>query len=118
MTYRRPPGSFAAAISAAVGAAGAKTAAPAAGVSASRLRQLANPCRRDVRVLDVAAALDAAAHAAGAGTPILETYRARLRALGVPLAPPEARAERLARLARRLARLLERAGGGRDPVPA
>ena len=82
MTYARPAGTFAAAITAAVAAVGSAAASAAAGVSPSRLRQLSNPCRQDSRALDVAVAIDAASAAAGSGTPIFDLYRARLVALG------------------------------------
>ena len=78
MTYRRHPAGFAAAWTA-IRALGEDWAAARLGVSASRLRQLANPCRTDSAVLELAARADALAREQGLGAPILETYRHRLR---------------------------------------
>jgi hypothetical protein len=78
MTYARDPESWPGAITRAVSALGAARAAEAAEVSESRLRQLANPCRSDWRVLESLARLDAACLDAGHGAPIGEFWIERL----------------------------------------
>ena len=83
MTYRRDPDTWAGRITAAMGVLGSDGAARVAGVSASRLRQLANPMRADCAVLDVAVALDVACARAGAGTPILDLFQSRLAVRGI-----------------------------------
>lgn len=109
MTYRRNPFTWQGAIARAVAAIGVARAAEAAGVTRSRLYQLANPMREDCRLLDQVVALDAAAHAAGAGTPISDELARRLAAAGVPARSFQARYARLAEAVGRAGELL---GGG------
>jgi len=78
MTYQRDPDTFAGRVFAAIKTVGAGPAAAACGVSENRLRQLSNPCRTDVDVLNTLVALDAACQAAGGGAPILDLWQARV----------------------------------------
>lgn len=97
MTYRRKAGSFHAALSRAVADLGEAAVARLWGVTGSRVRQMANPMGGQLHLLDKMAALDAAAAAAGYGTPIHDAYRARLVAGGaVRVDAGERRAARLA----------------------
>lgn len=83
MTCRRAPGTWAEAVARIARALGSDAAAAAAGVTGSRIRQLSNPNRPDAAVLDLAVALDVAAHRAGQGTPIADEYARRLAAAGI-----------------------------------
>ena len=87
MTYRRDPDSFAAATTMCADAVGEHRLAEALSVSASRVRQCANPMRRDRLTIVQAAAADIAAARAGAGTPHFDELRRRLAAAGVLEAP-------------------------------
>jgi len=78
MTYARDPETVPGLLSAMVARLGADTAAEAAGVSTSRLRQLCNPMRRDWRVLETVYRLEAAHCRAGYGVPLSEFLRGRM----------------------------------------
>ena len=88
MTYRRladsTAGAFAAAVSETLRRLGRAVASGAAGVSASRLEQCANPMRGDSPSLAAAYALDGAMLAAGGGQPLLDAWLKRARAAGRP----------------------------------
>lgn len=92
MTYRRVEGSFAAAMTAALGA-GQDWLAEQLGLSASRLRQCANPMRSDSLPLHLACQCDILTAAAGRGTPLFDIYRRRLVEAGA-LRESHLRAER------------------------
>lgn len=101
MTCRRDPDSWQGRVWAVARLLGPERAAAAAGVTASRLRQLSNPNRRDAEVLETLLRLDAEAAAAGFGTPLLDLWRERLARAGVDAeAEAETRARGLARAGR------------------
>lgn len=87
MTYARQANTWAAAVTWAAQVVGREGLAARLGVSASRVDQLRNPMRRDLALLDQAVAIDLALADRGYGTPILDLYRARLRAAGHDVAP-------------------------------
>lgn len=97
MTYRRAPGSFAEAMTASL-KAGQEWLAEQIGVSSSRLRQCANPVRRDSLSLHLAVACDVATARLGLGTPLFDCYRRQLAAAGALPPDRQARAERRADL--------------------
>lgn len=82
MTYRRIAGTPAAATSAAARAVGEAALAARLGVSASRVRQCANPERADALPWPRAIVADIACAAAGGGTPHFDHFAASLRAGG------------------------------------
>jgi hypothetical protein len=100
MTYARRPATFAAAMTEAL-KAGQDWLAERLGVSASRLRQCANPSTNYLNVLELVCAADIACAERGIGTPVFNEYRRRLVAAGaLTLSCPERRAHHLARAAR------------------
>jgi len=62
---------------------GKERAAEICGVSVSRLEQLANPRRPDLKTTDLCVALDVACAQAGGGTPLFDLYAKRLSEAGV-----------------------------------
>ena len=109
MTYRRPEGSFASAVTVAVRNLGEAVAAGVLGVSGSRVRQLQNPMLPSLRLLEQAVALDLASAEAGYGTPIYDAYRDQLEAAGALSPSPATQTLRntLNRLGRELLALAE-----------
>lgn len=94
MTYRRPPGSIHAALTAASRLLGEAVLAGAMGVSADRLRQMKNPMRRDLDTVERLRLADRALVAAGHPPLLFDWWRRTAEADGT--APPD-RAERRAR---------------------
>lgn len=116
MTYRRADGSFAAAMTASL-ALGQEWLAERLGLSTSRLRQCANPMRRDSLPLHLAAECDVICAAAGRGTPLFDAYRRRLVEAGVLRESDlrvERRTNRLVSACRAAAALLLAAVDGED----
>ena len=81
MTYRRAPGSWAEAMTESL-RAGQDWLAAQLGVSPSRLRQCANPMRRDSLPVALACEADILCARAGLGTPLFDAYRRRLDEAG------------------------------------
>lgn len=83
MTYRRPETGWAAAATAAARIlGGTRAAAAACGSSADWLGKISNPCGDKTASVELALRLDLACAEAGAGTPIFDEYRRRLRLAG------------------------------------
>ncbi|HEY4136469.1 MAG TPA: hypothetical protein VGO34_14790 [Alphaproteobacteria bacterium] len=126
MTYRRTPGNFASAMTALLAAICGR--APGAilerqerfgaeiGVSASRLRQCANPMRSDSLPLHLACAADVACARAGFGTPLFEAYRRELMKAGaIRMGAIEGEAHRLRKTLQLAAELIMRGLSGAEP---
>ncbi len=117
MTYRREEGSFQAVFSRLIAAFGRPFLADRLGVTATRLDQLANPRRGDLRLLEMVVQLDGLARDEGLGNPFLEAFTRRLAERGQLAQPQAGRAHRL-RLALKGALTLLQAALTEDDTPA
>lgn len=87
MTKRRPVGSLKQALLLLLGGLGSE-AAVVAGKSLRRLHEYSDPDEADHPPVDICLALDAAARAAGLGTPMLDAYRLLLERAAGPAGDP------------------------------
>jgi hypothetical protein len=78
MTYAVQPDIFQYGVRHALRHIGKDYAAEVLGVTPQRLEQLSNPARRDLRVLDMAVALDVECARRGGGTPLYDLYSKKL----------------------------------------
>lgn len=113
MTYAIEEDSMHAQVRKAVKVVGKDRMAETCDVSISRLDQLSNPMRRDLKTSELIMSMDIACAKAGGGTPLFDYYAQRLDAAGV-LSPAGARYFGLCGVVRKVVEILRSAADALD----